>query len=71
MVVFSHKNYGDQYTSNTEQFPKLVEKYNEMFGNDAYEQDSSRLDDSLEMLWGRRIVHMNFLPELSSPANMD
>ena len=71
MVVFSHKNYSDQYTSNTEQFPKLVEKYNEMFGNDAYEQDSSRLDDSLEMLWGRRIVHMNFLPELSSPANMD
>ena len=71
MVVFSHKNYGDQYTTNSEQFPKLVEKYDEMYGKDAYDQDNTRLESSLEMLWGRRIVHMNFLPELSSPADMN
>ena len=71
MVVFSHKNFGDQFTKNTVEFPKLVEKYNEMFGEEAYEQDNARLEESLEILWGRRIVHMNFLPELSSPASMN
>lgn len=71
MVVFSHKNFGDQFTKNTVEFPKLVEKYNEMFGEEAYEQDNARLEESLEILWGRRIVHMNFLPELSSPAIMN
>ena len=48
-----------------------MEKYDEMYGKDAYDQDNTRLEASLEMLWGRRIVHMNFLPELSSPADMN
>lgn len=71
MVVFSHKNYGDQFIKNTKDFPVLVEKYNEMYGKDSYEQDNTRLNASLEMLWGRRIIHMKFLPELSSPQNME
>lgn len=71
LVSFSHKNYADQWKKNSEDFPKLVEKYNELFGKDAYEEDNAGINASLEKLWGRRIVHMNFLPELSSPPNMN
>ena len=44
----------------------LIEKYNEMYGNDAYEQDGNRVSDAL-MPDGRRIRHHQLLPELSSP----
>ncbi len=71
LVSFSHKGYGDQAKNNTEDFPKLVNKYNELFGKEAYKQDNEGLNESLEMLWGRRIIHMQFLPELSSPPNMN
>ncbi|MEN8811953.1 MAG: hypothetical protein ABF261_03265 [Candidatus Arcticimaribacter sp.] len=71
LVSFSHKGYGDQFKKNTEDFPKMVEKYNELYGEGAYKEDNVALDGSLEMLWGRRIIHMKFLPELSSPPNMN
>lgn len=71
LVSFSHKNYADQWKKNSQDFPKMVEKYNELFGKDAYEEDNAGLNGSLEKLWGRRIIHMRFLPELSSPPNMN
>ena len=67
----SHKGYADQFKKNTEDFPKMVEKYNELYGKDAYKEDNERLNESLEMLWGRRIIHMKFLPDLSSPPGMN
>jgi hypothetical protein len=71
LVSFSHKGYADQFKKNTEDFPKMVEKYNELYGKDAYKEDNERLNESLEMLWGRRIIHMKFLPDLSSPPGMN
>ena len=71
LVSFGHKNYADQRMDNETEYPKLVEKYNEMFGRDAYEDDLGMLDESLEDLWGRNAVHMQLLPELSSPPGME
>ena len=39
----------------------MIEKYNELYGNDAYEQDGNKVDESL-MPDGRRIRHLMFLP---------
>lgn len=71
LVSFSHKGYADQFKKNTEDFPKMVEKYNELYGEEAYKEDNEGLNAALEMLWGRRIIHMKFLPNLSSPPNMN
>ena len=40
-----------------------IEKYNEMFGPDSYDQDGSRVEAAVEE---RRIRHMRLIPELSS-----
>jgi hypothetical protein len=45
--------------------PKLVEKYNEMYGGGSYEQDVESVNASL-MPNGRRIVHMRLLREATS-----
>lgn len=71
LVSFGHKNFADQRMDNEKDFPLLVEQYNKMFGKDAYEADLEGLNESLENLWGRRAIHMKFLPDLSSPPNME
>ena len=68
-VVFGHKNYAEQATDNSEEWVKVVEKYNEMFGEDAYEEDIQAFETSLEM-YGRSSHSMSFQPEMSSPENM-
>ena len=68
-VVFGHKNYAEQATDNSEEWVKVVEKYNEMFGDDAYEEDIQTFETSLEM-YGRSSYSMSFQPEMSSPENM-
>ena len=50
VLVFSHKGYGDQFKKNTEDFPKMVEKYNALYGEDAYKEDTKGLNAALEML---------------------
>jgi hypothetical protein len=48
----------------------MIAKYDELYGKDAYEQDSQKVDESL-MPNGRMIRHQVLIPELSSPANME
>ena len=43
----------------------MIQKYNEMYGEDAYEQDSNNVDESL-IQDGRRIRHLMLIPEMSS-----
>ena len=45
--------------------PKMVEKYNELYGNDAYEQDGDKVDKAL-VENGRGRIHLRFIPEASS-----
>ena len=65
-VSFSHSNHDELYKDNNIEWPKVVAKYNELYGNGSYEEDISDLDSSLEM-YGRTTVHMERIDELSSP----
>jgi hypothetical protein len=64
-IFFSYESFEQQREINNEGLPKLVEKYNEMFGGGSYEQDVNAVNESL-MPNGRRIVHMNLIREASS-----
>ena len=59
------RDYADQMAAN-EQVQKAVDKYNELYGNDAYEYDLEKMIESL-MPNGQKIRDLMFLPELSSP----
>jgi len=37
VIMFEYESFAGQQAYNAEQLPKLVEKYNELFGGDAYE----------------------------------
>ncbi len=65
VTFYYFKNYEDQAAANQE-IQKAVEKYNELYGNDAYEYDLEKMTESL-MPNGQRIRDLMFLPELSSP----
>jgi len=65
VVFYSYKNYADQASGN-EDIQKAIEKYNELYGNDSYEQDLNKMEESL-MPNGQRLRDLMFLPELSSP----
>ena len=67
-VRFHHDGYAGQTTDYGEPFNAMVEKYNELYGNEAYEQDSNSVDASL-MPDGRRIRHLMLMPEMSSSGN--
>ncbi len=68
VVFYNYKNYADQSAGNVE-IEKAVEKYNELYGNDSYEQDLGKMEASL-MPNGQRLRDLMFLPELSSsPVN--
>jgi hypothetical protein len=47
-------------------FPIVVEKYDELFGKDSYEEDSQKLQMSVERNMTR---HHQRLPQLSSSWN--
>ena len=65
-VRFHHDGWAGQASDYGEPLQKMVEKYNELYGEDAYEQDSDKMDESL-LPEGRIIRHHEFAPELSSP----
>jgi hypothetical protein len=64
-VRFHHNGWVGQTSDYGEPLAAMVEKYNEMFGEDAYEQDSDRMNESL-LPEGSIIRHHELLPELSS-----
>ena len=65
-VRFHHDGFVGQAADYGEPLLAMIEKYNELYGDDAYEQDGNRVDDAL-MPDGRRIRHHQLIPELSSP----
>ena len=64
-VRFHHNGYAGQSVDYGEPLQAMIEKYNELYGNEAYEQDSDAVDASL-MPDGRRIRHLMLMPEMSS-----
>ena len=64
-IFFTYENFEHQREINTNELPKLVEKYNEMYGGGSYEQDVESVDASL-MPNGRRVVHMRVIREATS-----
>ncbi len=69
-VRFHHKNFTGQNNDYGKPLNDMIAKYDELYGKDAYEQDSKKVDESL-MPNGRMIRHQVLMPELSSPANMN
>ena len=65
-VRFHHDSFVAQSEANGEPLQNYIAKYNEMYGDDAYEQDGGRMQESL-MPDGMRVRHHEHLPELSSP----
>ena len=64
-IFFTYESFEQQGDVNTNELPKLVEKYNEMYGGGSYEQDVESVNASL-MPNGRRVVHMKLLRGASS-----
>jgi hypothetical protein len=69
-VRFHHKNFAGQSNDYGMPLKKMIEKYDELYGKDAYEQDSQKVDESL-LPNGRMVRHQVLVPELSSPENMN
>ena len=65
LILFEYESWEDQQKYNQENLPKMIEKYNELYGNDAYEQDGNKVDKALTEN-GRGRVHLRFIPEASS-----
>ena len=65
-VRFHHDSFTAQAETNGEPLENYIAKYNEMYGNDSYEQDGDKMQESL-MPDGMRVRHLEYLPELSSP----
>ena len=64
-VRFHHDGYEGQASDYGEPLQNLITKYNEIYGEDAYEQDSSSASASLTDD-GFRVRHLMFMPEMSS-----
>ena len=47
-VRFHHKNFTGQSTDYGKPLTDMIAKYDELYGKDAYEQDSQKVDESLE-----------------------
>ncbi|MGC6423266.1 MAG: hypothetical protein ACON47_08685 [Flavobacteriaceae bacterium] len=69
MVVFGHSNMEEYGSDNDTEWPKVVKKYNELFGENRYNEDGQKFNESLEM-YGKSVMGMEFLPKLSSPEKM-
>ena len=65
-VRFHHDGWVGQSNDYGEPLQNMIEKYNEIYGENSYEQDGNKFDDSL-LPEGRSIRHHEYLPELSSP----
>lgn len=65
LILFEYESFSDQQKYNQEMLPKMIEKYNEIYGNDAYEQDGDKVDMALTEN-GRSRMHLRFIPEASS-----
>lgn len=68
MVRFHHKDFAGQMADYGEPLENMIAKYNELYGEDAYEQDSEKVNASL-VENGRIIRHYRLRPEMSSPRN--
>ena len=64
-VRFHHDGYAGQSSDYGEPLQSMIQKYNEMYGEDAYEQDGNSVDESLTEN-GRMIRHLMLVPEMSS-----
>ena len=64
-VRFHHDGYAGQSSDYGEPLQNMIQKYNEMYGEDAYEQDGNSVDESLTEN-GRMIRHLMLVPEMSS-----
>ena len=64
-VRFHHDGFVGQASDYGDPLQNMIAKYNELFGDDSYEQDSGKVDASLEDN-GRSIRHHEIIPELSS-----
>ena len=65
LILFEYESFSDQQKYNQEMLPKMIEIYNEIYGNDAYEQDGDKVDMAL-IENGRGRMHLRFIPEASS-----
>ena len=64
MVRYHHKDLTSMQEENSKTFPKVVEKYEELYGEGSYEDDSINVQLSVS----ENISHyQKLLPELSSP----
>tara|TARA_A200000113_G_C8829325_1_gene343182 strand:- start:607 stop:1338 length:732 start_codon:yes stop_codon:yes gene_type:complete len=66
MVRYHHKDFKSEYDDNTKMFPIVVEKYDELFGKNSYEDDSQMLQMSVDE---NRTRHHQRMPALSSSWN--
>ena len=64
-VRFHHDGYAGQAADYGEPLTAMVEKYNELYGNDAYEQDGDKVQEAL-MPDGMRIRHLMLMRDMSS-----
>ena len=64
-VRFHHDGYAGQSSDYGEPLQNMIQKYNEMYGEDAYEQDGNSVDESLTEN-GRMIRDLMLVPEMSS-----
>ena len=64
-VRFHHDGYAGQAADYGEPLTAMVEKYNELYGNDSYEQDGDKVQEAL-MPDGMRIRHLMLMPDMSS-----
>ena len=64
-VRFHHDGYEGQASDYGEPLQNLITKYNEIYGEDAYEQDGDKVDMALTEN-GRGRMHLRFIPEASS-----
>ena len=69
MVVFGHSNYAELGSDNSDEWMKVYNVYNKIYGENSYEKDLDNFSKSLEM-YGRKTYDMNFAPEMSSPESM-
>ena len=65
-VRFHHKGWVGQSSDYGEPLQNMISKYDELYGEGAYEQDGDKVDESL-LSEGRIIRHHELLPNLSSP----